>query len=193
MEQILLETEHSKLVKVQGKKYESLVDKCVDEINNLLNVKPEIVIMGKKCNQKRNIGFFSDISEGYKYSGQISKSIPLTKSLKKLLKKINKKFMANFNGILINEYENGNDYIGQHSDDIQYLDPNMGVVALSYGAIRIFRIKGKNTNYKKDIKVRHLDIIIMNGDFQKEFTHGIPIESKICDSRISFTFRCHSK
>jgi hypothetical protein len=28
-----------------------------------------------------------------------------------ILDKINKKFMANFNGILINEYENGNDYI----------------------------------------------------------------------------------
>jgi hypothetical protein len=27
------------------------------------------------------------------------------------------------------------------SDDVQYLDPNIGVV--SYGATRIFRIKGK--------------------------------------------------
>jgi len=32
----------------------------------------------------------------------------------------------------------------------------------------------------------------MNGDFQKEFTHGIPGEKTITEGRYSFTFRCHS-
>ena len=49
---VLLETPSSKLVKYSAKKYEELLDKCVDEIKDLLH------IMGKKCNQKRNVGFF---------------------------------------------------------------------------------------------------------------------------------------
>ena len=34
-------------------------------------------------------------------------------------------------------------------------------------------------------------LIHMGGDFQKEFTHEIPIESKIKEERYSFTFRKH--
>ena len=35
------------------------------------------------------------------------------------------------------------------------------------------------------------EIIHMGGNFQKEFTHEIPIEKKIKEKRISFTFRYH--
>ena len=31
----------------------------------------------------------------------------------------------------------------------------------------------------------------MAGNFQKEFTHEIPIQKKVSDERISFTFRKH--
>jgi len=31
----------------------------------------------------------------------------------------------------------------------------------------------------------------MQGEFQKEFTHEIPIQKKILDERISLTFRKH--
>ena len=33
----------------------------------------------------------------------------------------------------------------------------------------------------------------MGGDFQKEFTHEIPIEKKVKEPRISFTFRKHTE
>ena len=33
----------------------------------------------------------------------------------------------------------------------------------------------------------------MGGNFQKEFTHEIPIEKKVLDTRYSLTFRRHMK
>jgi len=110
-----------------------------------LNEEPEIIIMGKKCYQRRNVGFFSNESTGYKYSGQISKSIPLNKSpiLEWILPQINLALNTNFNGILVNSYKNGEKYIGAHSDDENGLDNNClkTVVSIAYGTTRLFRIR----------------------------------------------------
>ena len=96
-----------------------------------LIVNPKIIVYGKPGIQHRSVGFFSDESIGYKYS----KSIPMTRALSELLLLVNREFSAEFNGILINRYANGEDYIGAHSDDEASLDRN-GVIAISVGAIR---------------------------------------------------------
>ena len=71
------------------------------------------------------------------------KSQNLTSNLNELLNSINIIFNSDFNSILINYYKDGNDYIGNHSDDEKCLD-KIGV-SLSYGSIRKFRIKDKIT------------------------------------------------
>jgi len=102
-------------------------------------------------------------------------------------------YHTNFNGILINKYLNGNDYISAHSDSESNCDVN-GVVAISYGSTRKFRIRDKKTKtIVGDFPLNHAEMLIMGGDFQKEFTHEIPIEKKIKEPRISFTFRKHEK
>ena len=65
--------------------------------------------------------------------------------LNELLLYINSKFDSEFNGILINKYSGGTEYIGKHSDDESGLDRKAGVVTLSYGAVRKFRIRNKVT------------------------------------------------
>lgn len=186
-----METEFSFLRQYSFKKYEELIDECIEYIKPLLIHEPELKVYGKVVHQRRNIGFFSDESIGYTYSKKLMPSQPLNRSLKKLIKKVNKKFNAEFNGILVNEYLTGENYISAHSDDETALD-NSGVIAISYGATRTFRIREKKS--KKivlDIPMEHMDILIMGGDFQKEFTHEIPKEKKVKESRISLTFRRH--
>jgi alkylated DNA repair dioxygenase AlkB len=69
-----------------------------------------------------------------------------------------------------------------------------GVVAISYGATRKFRIRDKITKeIVVDIPTLSNNIMHMGGDFQKEFTHEIPIEKTVKDARYSFTFRNHNK
>lgn len=163
----------------------------VDEVDQLLVVRPQIKIFGKIAYQNRSVGFFSNESVGYKYSNQMSSSIPLTPSLVKLLDEINKRYGTEFNGILVNKYDGGNDYIGAHSDDESGLD-KAGVIAISYGTTRKFRIRDKVT--KKiilDVPTVSNCIIFMKGDFQKKYTHEIPIEKTVKGTRYSFTFRKH--
>jgi len=171
---------------------EKLLEECVSIIDYELNINPEITIFGKKCKQHRSVGFYSDILRGYNYSTSKTPAKKMHPCLRKLLIYVNDKFNHDFNGILINKYLNGLDYIGKHSDDERNLDKTVGVVALSYGATRKFRIRNKFTNkIIIDLPSEKNKIIQMIGDFQNEFTHEIPIEKNIKDVRYSFTFRKH--
>ncbi len=168
-----------------------LISECANQVKDKLVHKPEFVLYDKTCHQNRNLAFFSNTSKGYSYSTYVAKSIPLTPTLEKLLDVVNAFYKTEFNGILVNEYENGNDYIGPHSDEERCLD-KIGVVAVSYGATRTFRIRDKST--KKivlDLNTESGQFIHMGGKFQREFTHEIPIQKKIKDTRFSFTFRKH--
>ena len=187
-----METEQS-FMRFQEFPDKEILEKCVKETTELLDVNPEIKIFGKICHQRRCVGFFSNDSVGYRYSNQLSRSKPMTESLQKMLEIVNTIYGTNFNGILINKYQNGNDYISAHSDSEENCDAN-GVVAISYGATRKFRIRDKKTKkIVNDFYLEHGSMLIMGGNFQQEFTHEIPIEKKIKEERISFTFRKHSE
>ena len=169
-----------------------LLEKCIIDIEPQLEERPEIIIFGKICKQQRNVGFFSNESIGYKYSNKMMESKPLSQSMSELLHIVNKDTCAEFNGILVNKYMDGNDYISAHSDDETGLD-SVGVVSISYGSERIFRIRNKETKeIMCDESTTHCSILHMGGDFQKLYTHEIPIQKKIKEPRISFTFRKHN-
>lgn len=190
---VILRREHSQLV-IHNLEEEicELIKVCVETVDEELDVKPEIMVYGKVCKQHRNIGFYSDTSKGYNYSSSITPSKKMHPCLRELLVYVNDKFDYNYNGILINKYVDGEDYIGKHSDDEKGLDSHVGVVAISYGVVRKFRIRDKITNnIIMDIPTISSKIIQMTGNFQQEFTHEIPIEKKIKGVRYSLTFRKH--
>ena len=195
---ILLSTDKSTLTFMSNflsdEKRDSLFEKCL-ELELVKN--PKIFIYGKEATMHRSVGFFSNVSKGYKYSGQLAESIPLPRFLEKLLEKVNRKFDADFNGILVNRYEDGTETIGAHSDDEKGLGKGGKVVGISLGAKRIMRFRSKKTPLNIDGK-KYFDmempngcLFIMDGDFQKEFTHEIPAQKKVTEIRISLTFRKH--
>lgn len=188
-----IETDKSSLVlHVLDERMREVIKNCVESVDDVLDINPEIIIYGKVCNQRRSVGFFSNTSRGYNYRNTNTPAKEMNDYLIELLNYINEKFDYDYNGILINKYGDGNDYIGKHSDDMKGLDDRVGVVAISYGAIRKFRIRNKSTNnIVKDIPTDPSYIIQMNGKFQNEFTHEIPVEKKVKDIRYSFTFRKH--
>jgi alkylated DNA repair dioxygenase AlkB len=109
-----------------------------------------------------------------------------------LLSIVNKMMGAQFNGILVNKYMDGNDYISAHSDDEGSLDQKAGVAFISYGTERIFRIRNKvDKKIVFNESTTHCSIMHMGGEFQNLYTHEIPIQKKIKTARISFTFREH--
>lgn len=191
MATIHIDTGKSSLVEVPIH-HPEFFSQCIDYIKDKLKHRPEILVFNKICYQNRAVGFFSDESRGYYYSRKLMASLALGDTLKRLLEMTNEIFGTSFNGILVNYYANGNESIGDHSDDETGLHNGM-VVALSLGAERNFRIRDKKTKkIVKDVKTTHSTYLVMSGDFQKEFTHGIPVEKKITVGRYSFTFRYHS-
>lgn len=167
-----------------------------DEANELpLEHRPAITVFGKQGRQNRDVGFFSDTSIGYRYSGTLMRSKPASDYplLTDLLSDVNHTVGANFNGVLVNRYVGGNDYLGAHSDDESALDKlTKAVAAISYGATRTFRIRDKHS--KKivlDLPMTSGMLLVMDGDFQSEFTHEIPTQAKVKGTRISLTFRHH--
>jgi alkylated DNA repair dioxygenase AlkB len=171
----------------------TLLDTCVAYVKPLLEIQPEIIVFNKTCRQKRNVGFFSNESIGYNYSRKTMKAKPLNPELSQLLTTVNTLLDADFNGILVNEYEDGTQYISAHSDDESGLS-TVGVASISYGSERIFRIRDKkNKTILHDETTTHGSIIHMGGAFQSLYTHEIPVQKKIKTPRISLTFRKHLK
>lgn len=162
----------------------------VDEIEPMLDYHPEIRVFGKLCHQQRSVGLFSNEVAGYYYSQKLTASKPMTESLIELLSFVNQFFGASFNSILVNKYESGEEYISAHADDESALDHAVGVVCLSVGASRKFRIRNKLTKaIVGDVRTSVDEMMQMWGSFQSEFTHEIPKETTIKEKRVSFTFR----
>lgn len=159
---------------------------------------PPIMILGKQCRQRRNVGFFSDESKGYKYSGQFMPSFPLSSApvLQQFLPALNQSLGTTFNGILVNRYINGEKYLSAHSDDESGLDKGgrCMVAGIAYGTVRTFRIRDKKTNnIVLDYPHTPCTLLVMEGQFQKEFKHEIPIQKNVKEERISITFRHHTE
>ncbi|GAI96844.1 unnamed protein product, partial [marine sediment metagenome] len=66
----------------------------------------------------------------YKFSGVVSKGYPITEELLPYLNFVNKLGYGEFNEILLNWYENGDNYIGPHSDDESQLIPGSPIVTV---------------------------------------------------------------
>jgi len=162
----------------------ALLPQCVDDVKGKLIVRPDFFLQGKMVPQCRNIGFFSDEVKGFRTAGQLFPSHSLTPSLKELLDGVNQMYGTDFNGIHVNHYKDGNDFIGPHSDDARE------VVFASFGAIRHLRVCNKKSKeLVREVLMMPTRFLHMSGDFQREFTHEIPIDERITTARFSFTFR----
>lgn len=145
---------------------------------------------------RRSVGFFSDDAAGYGYAGQTSGAkggLSTHPILADLTARVNAQLGTAYNGVLVNAYHTGDDTIGKHSDKTGGLSRNNHMVAcVSLGASRTFRIQPIVAGGPKaDVATRPGQLLVMEGDFQKEFTHEVPAQKKVRDLRISLTFREH--
>lgn len=93
------------------------------------------------------------------------------------------------NGVLVNRYRDGCDYISKHSD--KGVLPEERVFSVSFGQIRTFRIRDRSNKIICNVSHEHGMLLCMDGNFQERFTHEVPVEKKIKKPRISLTFRHH--
>ena len=152
----------------------------------------------------------------YYFSGMIHEAIPLPDEFKPFLEELrashyNEFCSTGFNGVFVNWYEDGSDYIGPHSDDVRQLVKGPEGNTLIYSLTlqegpghRIFRIKPKlpqkgslPTELRKklgrqrtDIQLKHGLVVMMGGQCQRDFKHQVPPTKKKVGRRINITIRC---
>lgn len=107
---------------------------------------------------------------------------------------VSKNDTGKFNQLFVNWYENGNEYIGPHSDDESELKKKSEILSISLGATRTFRIRCKKTKeIKEDIELKHGDVVVMKPKMQKYWTHEIVKiggnKGKKVSMRINITLR----
>ena len=89
----------------------------------------------------------------------------------------------------MNLYEDGETYLSYHKDDEKEMDMKAPIVSFSLGVTRKFYLKNDESKDVKKLIHKEGQILIMESDTQKEWTHSIPKELKVKDARISLTFR----
>jgi len=149
----------------------------------------QIKIYGKTFWQPRLLAWYGDNGVSYKYSGIEHQAIPWTNELIELKKKIEKLTGFSFNSVLANQYRNGQDSMGWHSDNEKELGANPIIASLSFGAERKISFKSKIGKEKLDLKLRSGSLLIMSGATQQNWQHAIPKTKKEIDVRINLTFR----
>jgi alkylated DNA repair dioxygenase AlkB len=191
---LLLEAPGAQLLEHDFRQHAALLHAAAEECAPLLEQRPRVIMWGKEQAQPRDVGFFSDVTEGYAYAGRVMRAQPLAESMRQLLQVVNETFSSQFNGVLANRYRSGSDTVGSHSDSEIGLEPRAGVVALSLGATRTFRVRSAATKeILRDVPAREGFGLQMRGDrFQKVFKHEIPAQLRVKEARMSLTFRKHT-
>lgn len=169
-----------------GRPYHSLLQALIDTSDWR---QEEITVYGKSYLQPRMSAWHGDLS--YSYSGIRLEPLPWTPTLLDLKTRVEALTEHQFNSVLLNYYRDQNDSMGMHSDDERELGSQPAIASLSLGDERRFLLKHKT---RKDLKTVKLalpagSLLLMRGDTQQYWRHGINKETRPCGPRINLTFR----
>ncbi|BCW88611.1 hypothetical protein sos41_17520 [Alphaproteobacteria bacterium SO-S41] len=150
-----------------------------------------VSVWGKTYAQPRLIAWFGDVGKTYKYSSISLEPLPWSTLLREIQASVENIATAKFNSVLLNYYRDQNDSMGFHSDDERELGFRPTIASVSFGAVRTLVFKHKKN---KAIKTVRLDLasgslLIMRGETQENWQHGIAKSSKPVGPRVNLTFR----
>jgi alkylated DNA repair dioxygenase AlkB len=150
-----------------------------------------INLWGKQYRQPRLVAWYGDAGARYTYSGLSLEPLPWTERLADLRARIEALAAATFNSVLLNYYRDHNDSMGLHSDDEAELGRNPTIASLSLGEPRTLVLKHKS---RKDLMPIRLELqsgslLLMQGETQHHWKHGINKLRRPCGPRVNLTFR----
>jgi alkylated DNA repair dioxygenase AlkB len=153
-----------------------------------------IAMYGKRLNMPRLTCWYGDASSVYTYSGIRNEPRPWTPRLLAVKEKIEGTLSAQFNSVLLNLYRDGRDSMSWHSDDEPELGPTPTIASLSLGVVRRFDFRpirspqnpaGKGCS----LELEHGSLLLMKGETQRAWQHGIAKSPAMDGVRVNLTFR----
>jgi len=150
-----------------------------------------IVVWGRTYPQPRLIAWYGDVGKNYTYSGIKLEPLAWTHALLDIKSRIEVVAGTDFNSVLLNYYRDQRDSMGLHSDDEPELGERPIIASLSLGEERIFILKHKRDKTLKPVRLKLASgsILLMKGDTQRYWKHGIDKDTRPCGPRVNLTFR----
>lgn len=172
---------------VEGAKAKRLLEKLID-------VTPwrseEIVVWGKRHPQPRLIAWYGDQGKPYTYSGITMNPLPWTQLLEQVREEVQAVCDVRFNSVLLNYYRDERDSMGLHSDDEPELGPRPTIASLSIGEERVLSFRSKNSTLEPvKVALSSGSLLLMKGETQLNWKHGIAKSSQRMWPRVNLTFR----
>ena len=175
-----------------------LIEAALESTDGHLKVHPKILVFGNEAHMRRSVGFFANPKDtyGYFFSRQLFASVMPSQPMQRLINLVSELLGSEVNGVLVNHYADGSEYISPHSDDESGIG-DAGVFCISVGAERRFELTSKDKHIptpKFVIPTREFHAILMAGkEFQSTTMHAIPKQASVKTARCSLTFRKHNK
>lgn len=150
-----------------------------------------IIVWGKTYPQPRLTAWYGDNGANYTYSGIHLAPLPWTHTVIDIKNRVEEIAGTNFNSVLVNYYRDHHDSMGLHSDD----EPELGrwpiIASLSLGEERTFILRHKTRRDLKSVRLQLASgsLLLMKGDTQHCWKHGIEKKKRSCGPRINLTFR----
>jgi alkylated DNA repair dioxygenase AlkB len=166
----------------------AVMNQLIDEVP----WRPEnIVVWGKRVPQPRLIAWYGDKGANYTYSGIHHHPLPWTDTLIDIKTRVEKVAGTSFNSVLLNYYRDHRDSMGLHSDDEPELGLRPIIASLSLGEDRAFILKHKTRRDLKTVRLKLASgsLLLMKGDTQHSWKHGMEKEKRPCGPRVNLTFR----
>ncbi|WP_421850676.1 alpha-ketoglutarate-dependent dioxygenase AlkB family protein [Marinomonas sp.] len=157
---------------------------------NLLWERESLLMFGRDILVPRKVAFIADFGICYRYSGKDHHGIGWPDWLLPIKEEAERLAGQSFNAVLLNWYQDGEEYMGWHADDEKSLGPAPVVAMLSLGASRpfLFRLKA-NHQIKHSVELDDSSWLVMSASTQVIWQHSLPVRKRIKEERMSLTFR----
>ena len=148
-----------------------------------------IRIYGRDVKIPRLQCWMGDPDATYTYSGLLMTPLAWAEPVLKIKAYCQQETGHAFNSVLANWYRDGQDSMGMHSDDEPELGSQPVIASVTLGEPRKFIFKHKQLGTKHEIPLAHCSLLVMRGDTQQYWQHGINKTKRAIDDRINLTFR----
>jgi len=167
---------------------EGLMTQLIDEVPWRAE---NIVVWGKTFLQPRLTAWYGDNGISYTYSGIRLEALPWTHTLIDIKNRVETLAGIDFNSVLLNYYRDHGDSMGLHSDDEPELGRRPVIASVSLGEERTFVLKHKTRRDLRSVRLKLASgsLLLMKGETQHYWKHGIEKETRPCGPRVNLNFR----
>lgn len=149
-----------------------------------------IRMFGKWVDSPRLSCWIGDPQARYRYSGTTFEPQPWPVALLALRERLQDELGVPFNSVLANQYRDGRDAMGWHSDDEPELGAEPVIASVSLGAARRFVLRRRDDHAVRQVLMLEPgSLLVMRGQSQRDWQHALPRTAKPVGPRINLTFR----